>query len=131
MGPNVTLLKGLAALAPAGMLLVGAALSWRRSRAICHALQVIGAGALTLVVLTHVCEGLHWIPRMRWGEEHSPGHYLDFSGAILGLTLFPAGYLLDAVKRRRAHCEAFGVTSGHLTGNHHTGHPHESPHRRG
>ena len=131
MGPNVTLLRALAALAPADMLLVGAALSWRRSRAICHALQVIGASALTVVVLTHVCEGLHWIPSMRWGEEHSPGHYLDFSGAILGLTLFPAGYLLDALRKRRAHCAAYAGPPRPLPSNHHTGHPHENPHRRG
>jgi hypothetical protein len=26
---------------------------------------------------------------MRWGLEHSIGHYLDLSGAVLGLTLFP------------------------------------------
>lgn len=30
--------------------------------------------------------------------EHSVGHYLDLWGAVLGLTLFPIGYLLHALK---------------------------------
>jgi len=35
---------------------------------------------------------------MGWGLEHSVGHDLDLSGAVLGLTLFPLGYALE---RRR------------------------------
>jgi len=35
---------------------------------------------------------------MRWGLEDSPGHYLDLVSAILGLTLFPAGYLAHALR---------------------------------
>jgi hypothetical protein len=37
---------------------------------------------------------------MRWGEEHSPGHYLDLAGT-LGVTLFPLGYLLGGLTSRR------------------------------
>ena len=35
---------------------------------------------------------------MDWGQEHSIGHYLDFWSAVLGLSLFPIGYLLHALK---------------------------------
>jgi hypothetical protein len=53
-----------------------------------------------VVVLTHVCEALHLLPWMRWGEPDSAGHYLDLSSAALGLTLLTAGYVLD---RRQMH----------------------------
>ncbi len=52
------------------------------------------AACLVVVVLTHVCEALHFFPWMRWGEPDSVGHYLDLSSAILGLTLTPVGYVL-------------------------------------
>jgi len=37
---------------------------------------------------------------MHWGAEHSAGHYLDLSSAVLGLTLFPAVYLIRLVTKR-------------------------------
>jgi hypothetical protein len=54
-----------------------------------------------MVALTHVFEALQLFPGMRWGFEHSPGHYLDLSSAVLGLTLFPTGYLLHALRKRQ------------------------------
>ena len=63
-------------------------------------LQVLGAGGLVVVILTHVCEALHLLPWMRWGLEDSPGHYLDLSSAIFGLKLFLIGYLLHALEKR-------------------------------
>jgi hypothetical protein len=53
-----------------------------------------------IVVGTHVAEALELLPWMQWGLEHSPGHYLDFWSAVLGLTLFPAGYLFHALTRQ-------------------------------
>jgi hypothetical protein len=47
-----------------------------------------------LVVLTHVAEALQVFPGMHWGEEHSIGHYVDLSGAVLGVILFPLGLWL-------------------------------------
>lgn len=64
-------------------------------------LQLVGAGCLTLVVLTHVAEALHLFPWMHWGMEHSVGHYLDLFSAIFGLMLFPLGYLLHAFTERQ------------------------------
>ena len=56
-----------------------------------------------LVVLTHLCEALHLFPWMRWGSEHSIGHYLDLWSAVLGLTLFPIGYLLVRILHSLLH----------------------------
>ena len=56
-------------------------------------LQVFGAGSLVMVVVTHVCEELQLVPWMGWGLQDSAGHYLDLGSAILGMTLFPVGYV--------------------------------------
>ena len=45
---------------------------------------------------------LRLFPWMRWGAEHSVGHYLDLWNVVLGLTLFPIGYLLHALTKRQA-----------------------------
>src|SRR5260370_15203820 len=41
-------------------------------------------------------------PWMHFGREHTVGHYLDFWSAVLGLSLFPLGYLLHALTKRRS-----------------------------
>jgi len=99
---NVTLVKALVALVPASMMFSGSiALFFReRDRSLCSFLQLLGAGCLVVVVLAHVCEALQLFPWMHWGDQHSLGHYLDFWAAVFGLTLFPLGYLLDALTRR-------------------------------
>lgn len=97
---NPALLKALLALLPSLVLLVGAFVLYGKGKTFCLLLQVFGAGCLVLVPITHVFEALHIFPWMHWGLEHSPGHYLDLSGAALGLTLFPFGYLLHAVTKR-------------------------------
>ncbi|HYM09360.1 MAG TPA: hypothetical protein VEU62_01435 [Bryobacterales bacterium] len=98
---NATLLKALVALLPAGMLLSGSVVLFLRGKTVGAFLQLLGAACLVLVVLTHVFEALHLFPWMHWGLERSAGHYLDFSSAVLGLTLFPTGYLLHALRKRR------------------------------
>jgi hypothetical protein len=99
---NVTLWKALVALVPVGMLFSGSMLLFLKGKTVCSFLQLLGAGCLVVVVLTHLCEALHLFPWMQWGSEHSVGHYLDFWSAVLGLTLFPTGYLLHALKKRHA-----------------------------
>ena len=99
---NVMLLKGLIALAPACMLLSGSVLLFFRRKAVCSFLQLLGAGCLVVVIVTHICEALDLFPWMRWGLENSPGHYLDLSAAVLGLTLFPLGYLIHALRKSHA-----------------------------
>ena len=97
---NVTLLKALAALVPACMLFSGSVVLFFRGKTVSSFLQLLGAGCLVVVVLTHVSEALHLFPWMHFGLEHSLGHYLDFGSAVLGLTLFPLGYLVHALTKR-------------------------------
>ena len=98
---NVTLLKAVVALLPACLLLLWTISRFRGATMVPSVLLVLGAGCVVVVVLTHVCEALHWLPRMRWGEANSVGHYLDLSGAVLGATLLPVGYVLQAISKRR------------------------------
>lgn len=44
--------------------------------------------------LTHLFEGLHFLPWMRWGIEGGPGHYLNLASVAVALTLLPVGYVL-------------------------------------
>lgn len=99
---NPTLLKAIVVLGPACMLLSGSVVLYFRGKTVWSLLQVFGAGFLVMVVLAHVCEALDLFPWMHWGRERSGGHYVDLSSAVLGLTLFPVGYLLHALKERRA-----------------------------
>lgn len=97
---NSTLLKALLALLPACLLFAGSVVLFHRGKTACAVLQLIGAGCLVLVILTHVCEALRLLPWMHWGLADSAGHYLDFWSAVLGMTLFPIGYLFHALARR-------------------------------
>jgi len=99
---NATLSKALVALVPAGILFVGSVLLFLREKTLGSFLQPLGAGCLVVVVLTHLCEALHLFPWMHWGSNHSVGHYLNLWSAVLGLTLFPIGYLLHALSKRHA-----------------------------
>ena len=94
-----TLQIALLALVPACMLFAGSAVLFFRAKTLGSFSQLLGAGCLVLVVLTHLSEGLHLFSRMNWGRPHSIGHYLDFWSAILGLTLFPVGYLLHVLTK--------------------------------
>ncbi|SRR6266536_4598741 len=99
---NVTLLKALVVLVPTCMLLCGSVILLSREKTAGAFLQLIGAGCWGMVVLTHLCEALHLFPWMQWGAEHSVGHYFDLGSAVLGLMLFPIGYLLHALTKRHA-----------------------------
>jgi hypothetical protein len=64
-------------------------------------MQLAGTAALLIVVLVHLCEGFGLVPWIGWGGNRTIGHYLDLAAAVIGLTLFPLGYLLDALSRAR------------------------------
>jgi hypothetical protein len=100
---NVTLLKALVAWVPTCMLFSGSVVLFFKGKTVWSLLQLLGAGCLVVVVLTHVSEALHLFPWMHWGLEHSVGHYLDFWSAALGLTLFPVGYLFHALTKRHTY----------------------------
>lgn len=99
---NAALIKSLVVLVPVSLLLLGSILQWLRERSVTVFLQVSGSACLLLVVLTHICEATHLFPGMRFGDDHSPGHYLDLSCAVLGVVLFPIGYVLQARTKRRS-----------------------------
>jgi len=99
---SVTLLKALIALVPASMLFSGSIVLLLKGKSLSSLLQLLGAGCLVVVALTHVSEALRLFPWMHWGLEDSAGHYLDLWSAILGLTLFPAGYLFHALSKGHA-----------------------------
>ncbi len=97
---NATLQIALLALVPVCMLFAGSAVLFFSAKTVASFVQLLGAGCLVIVVLTHLSEALHPFPWMYWGRPHSIGHYLDFWSAVLGLTLFPLGYLFYALARR-------------------------------
>ena len=97
---STTLQIALLALVPGCMLFAGSAVIFSSTKNVAAFLQLFGAGCLVIVVLTHLSEALHLFPSMNWGRPHSIGHYLDFWGAVLGLTLFPFGYLFNALTNR-------------------------------
>jgi hypothetical protein len=99
---DITFLKALVALLPVGMLFSGSLILFCRGKSVNSFLQLVGTGCLLAVVFTHIFEALHLFPWMQWGLAHSIGHYLDLWSAVLGLTLFPAGYLLHTLTNRRA-----------------------------
>jgi hypothetical protein len=84
---------------PACLLFVGAVILCSRKRSLSSWLQLIGSAGLIMVVVTHFAEAFDLIPWMHWGAEGSAGHYLDLGSALMGLTLFPIGYLAHALAR--------------------------------
>src|SRR5262245_37242642 len=82
---------------PVAALLAGSVILFLKRRELSSFLQLIGASFLVIVVLAHFCEALHLLPSMGWGLDGTPGHYLDAGSFVLGLTLFPLGYLLHAL----------------------------------
>ncbi len=84
---------------PASLLLAGSIVLFFRERSASSFLQLLGAGGSALVVLAHFAEAFDLLPWMRWGFDNSPGHYLDLGSAALAVTLFPAGYLIYALRK--------------------------------
>jgi hypothetical protein len=98
---NGTLLKALMAFVPVCLLFAWSLVSFLQGKTVFPFLRLFGAGCLVVVVLTHVCEALHLLPFMHWGSPSSMGHYLDLWSAVLGLTLFPLGYLCTRLTRKQ------------------------------
>jgi hypothetical protein len=98
---NAASLKSLFALVPGCLLLLGSGIKFGGAKTLASGMQLVGASAIVLVVLTHICEAQHLFPSMHWGMEHSAGHYLDLVSAFIGLAFFPAGYLLEAICGRQ------------------------------
>ena len=56
-------------------------------------LGLAGCACIAIVLLTHVAERFHMLPRMGWGLPDSPGHYLDLFSAIAGIALLLAAFV--------------------------------------
>lgn len=78
---TVILLKALIALVPTGLLFAGSVVLFFGEKTVWSLLQLLGAGCLAVVVVTHVSEALHLFPWMQWGLENSAGHYVDLWSA--------------------------------------------------
>jgi hypothetical protein len=87
----------LLALLPVGALFLASAVLFSKQKTFGSLLQLIGATCLMVVVVTHICEAFCLFPWMHWGDARSVGHYLDLTSAFLGISLFPAGYLVSAL----------------------------------
>jgi hypothetical protein len=96
---NATLAKATVALLLMGSVCVVTARAFLRTRATGSLLELLGAAALALLGVTHLCEGLQLLPWMRWGTEGGPGHYLNRVSVATGLLLLSTGYVLT--KRHR------------------------------
>jgi hypothetical protein len=96
-----SLIRVFIALVLAGLLFAGALMLFVRGKTVSSFLQLFGARCLVVVVLTHIAEAAKVLRGMGWGLERSPGHYLDLWSAALGVTLFPVGYFLYALRGRR------------------------------
>ena len=83
----------IAAIVVAPVVVWSVARLWRQRGT--AAMQAVGALGLVVVVAAHICEEFHFLTGMGWGEPRSPGHFLDLSGAVVGVTLLPLGYLLS------------------------------------
>jgi predicted Na+-dependent transporter len=90
---NPTLEKAIVLALPVALLLGSSIVRVAWARTLSAWLQLLGAGCLLVVVLTHVAEALHSLPSMGWGEPHSLGHYTDLASALLGITLLLAAFV--------------------------------------
>ncbi len=95
-------LRTLLALALALVLTAGALVLWFRTRRVTAMVQLLGAAGILVVALAHLAEVAHLLPFMGWGRPDSAGHYLDLVSAVAGATLFPVGYLAQALRTRGA-----------------------------
>ena len=85
---TATVLKAVLVFVPVGIPFSWSLVSFARAKTAWQSVQLLGAGCLLVVVLTHICEALELYPSMQWGSPNSIGHYLDLSNAVLGLRLF-------------------------------------------
>jgi len=70
-------LKALILSVPACTLFAGAAVLSFRSRSVPSLLQLLGAGCLIVVVLTHDADALDLFSGMGWGIENSIGEAVE------------------------------------------------------
>src|SRR6516225_8337900 len=85
---------------PAFILFGGSIIIFSKGRNVTSLLQMIGAGGLMVVVLTHFAETFQFLPWMGWGTQHSVGHLPRPHWRCPWLGIVPLGYLIQAMKTR-------------------------------
>jgi hypothetical protein len=82
-------------------LLCGSAILFARQRTVWRFVQLLGAGFLVVVVLTHFAEAFDLLRGLGWGLPNSAGHYIDLVSAVFGVTLWSLGGVAHALLRRQ------------------------------
>ena len=97
---NMALVRALAAFVPVCVLFGGSVVLLFRVKTAWCLLQVVGAGGLVVVTLLTFAK--RFVCCLGWAEDLSivPVHYVNLLSAVVGATLFPLGYLVDALARR-------------------------------
>ena len=98
---NATLIRALFIAVPVTTALLASVISVRRARTFPAALMVGGTVCLEVVVLAHVAEAMRWLPRTRWGEPNSAGHYVDLVSAVTAVLLLTVGGMMWAIRHGR------------------------------
>jgi hypothetical protein len=80
---NATLERAVVLAIPIALVLWCSIARFARAKTLSTVLQLLGAGILIIVVLTHVAEALFVFPSMGWGEPDSVGHYTDLVSALM------------------------------------------------
>jgi hypothetical protein len=91
---SAAVLKGLLALAGAGVFLGVSIVLFLTRRGLSSALQALGLACFGVMALTHVFEAFSIFPTFGWGQPRSVGHFIDLVAALLGVTLMTASFLL-------------------------------------
>jgi hypothetical protein len=79
------------------LLFAGSIIVVIRRKTFCTLLQTLGTACLMMVLLTNIAE-----VSSGWRLPNLVGYFLDFWGIVLGLTLFPVGYLCHALRKTGA-----------------------------
>ena len=74
--------------------------SYAEEKTVMALTQLVGATFLLVVIFAHVSEAFGFNPSLGWGQPNTPGHYIDLVSAIVGVILFPIGYLGRRYSRR-------------------------------
>jgi hypothetical protein len=91
---DAAVLKGLLALAAAGVFLAVSAALFLTRRDPGSALLASGIGWFGVMALTHFFESFSILPAFGWGRPHSVGHLIDLIAAVLGITFVTISFLL-------------------------------------
>ena len=92
------MLRSSLALVVAVLLVLGMAASLRRRPTGSRRLLLVSAGFFVIVAMSHVFEAFRILPAAGWGQPRSPGHFIDLTAALAGVTFLLAAMLAALVR---------------------------------